>query len=292
MTDRISPSGVTVNAPDAITLEQGRATSLDEVVEAVATWQHEGGPVQIHPGDLGWHWRMSAEDLASALRVWRRDGQILAVGVADSGVTRLALAPSVDRDEAFAVRILADLPEGTVEARFGTALREVLNGSGWTADEAWTPLSRDLRGPVEDCGLRIELVGAHNAAERVAVHRAAFPSSTFTVERWKTMAAASPYRRARCLIGYDQHDTAVAAATVWSAGAGRPGLLEPLGVHRDHRGHGHGTAMSLAAAAALRDLSASSATVCTPSANVAAVATYASAGYRQHPDSTDFRRPS
>lgn len=278
--------------PVAITLERGTPAALDEVVGAVATWQHEGGPVQIHPGDLGWHWRMGAEDLASALRVWRRDDQILAVGVADSDVIRLALAPSVDQDEAFAARMIADLPAGTVEARFGVALRGLLSESGWVADEAWTPLCRDLSGPVEECGLRIEVVGAYNAEERVAVHTAAFSNSTFTVDRWRTMADASPYRRARCLIGYDEQDRAVAAATVWSAGHGRPGLLEPVGVHHEHRGHRYGTAISLAAAAALQEMGASSATVCTPSANGAAVATYVSAGYRQSPDSTDFRRPS
>ena len=61
-----------------------------------------------------------------------------------------------------------------------------------------------------------------------------------------------------------------------------------MGVHRDHRGHGYGTAISLAAAAALRNLGASSAMVATSSSNQAAVATYASAGYRRMPDVTDF----
>ncbi len=286
----------------AITVEPATPASLAEVVEAVATWQHDGGPVQIHPGDLGWHWRFGAEDLAAAVRVWRRDGQILAVGVVDGpGLVRMAIAPSVDEDDIFAAHLMSDLsdpaadvlPAGsaTVEARFGGAVRALLAASGWTPDEPWTPLCRDLAAPVEDCGLRIEVAGPHHVRERVAVQRAAFASSTFTVERWHTMAAASPYRHARCLVGYDAHDDAVAAATVWSAGPGRPGLLEPLGVHQDHRGHGYGTAISVAAAAALRELGASSATVSTPSSNVGAVATYASAGFQRLPDVTDFRRP-
>ncbi len=123
------------------------------------------------------------------------------------------------------------------------------------------------------------------------VQRAAFPGSTFTVESWHAMAAPSPYSRARCLVGYDSNDAAVAAVTVWGAGPGRPGELEPVGVHQEHRGHGHGTAISLAAAASLRERGASSATVCTTSSNVAAVATYASAGFRRLPAVTDFRRP-
>ena len=121
----------------------------------------------------------------------------------------------------------------------------------------------------------MEVVGPERVDDRVAVQRAAFARSTFTAERWHEMSQVPAYARARCLVGYDGQDNPVAAVTVWSAGPGRPGLLEPVGVHRDHRGHGHGTAISLAAAAALRDLGASSATVATSSSNTAAVATYA-----------------
>jgi ribosomal protein S18 acetylase RimI-like enzyme len=287
----------------SITLQLATPASLDEVIGALATWQRDGGPVQLHPGDLGWHWRFGTEALAAAVRMWRRDGQILAVGLDDSGLIRMAIAPSAERDDSLARQLLVDLsdpgrrgllPADTkvVEARFGAAFRDLLRESGWVADEPWTPLSRDLTEPVEDCGLRVAVVDADSAHARVAVQRAAFPNSTFTVERWHAMAAAPPYRRARCLVGYDAHGDAVAAATVWSAGQGRPGLLEPLGVHRDHRGHGYGTSISVAAAAALREMEASTATVCTPSSNVGAVATYASAGYEQLADVTDFRRPS
>jgi ribosomal protein S18 acetylase RimI-like enzyme len=77
---------------------------------------------------------------------------------------------------------------------------------------------------------------------------------------------------------------------VWSAGPGRPGLIEPLGAHRDHRGRGHGRSITLACAAALRELGASSALVCTPSSNVGGVAAYVSAGFRRLPDSHDLHR--
>ena len=285
-----------------ITLETASPDSLDEAAEALASWQDEGAPVQLHPGDLGWNWKLGPANLAAALRVWRRDGQITAVGlVEDAGLVRMGVAPSVDRDDAFARRLLADLtdPErrvlsaddASVEARSGTAFRRLLSESGWVADESWTPLSRDLTDTVGDCGLKVVVVDAATAQKRVEVQRAAFPNSTFTVERWHTMAGSSPYRRARCLVAYDSDDAAVAAVTVWSAGPGRPGLLEPLGVHQDHRGLGYGTAISLAAAAALQEMGASSATVCTPSSNSGAVATYASAGFRRLPPVTDFRRP-
>lgn len=282
-----------------ITMQHATPESLGEIAEAVGAWQHTGGPVQLHPGDLGWNWRLGAGDTADAVRVWSRDGRMLAAGMVDgaAGLIRMAVAPDVDEDAAFADRLVADLSDPaqgvqSVEARFGAAFRDLLRRGGWVADEPWTPLSRDLTGKVEDCGLRIEVAGAHNVADRVAVQRAAFPNSTFTVERWHTMAAAPPYRRARCLVGYDRAGAAVAATTVWSAGEGRPGLIEPLGVHRDHRGHGYGRAITVAAAAALQEMGATTATVCTASSNTGGVAAYASAGFQRFPDATDFRRTS
>jgi ribosomal protein S18 acetylase RimI-like enzyme len=273
---------------------------LDEVVEAVAAWQHDGGPVQLHPGDLGWNSSLGADALAGSLRVWRGAGEVRVVGlVEDKGLVRMGLAPGVDGDAAIAERLVADLsdpargvlPGGSVsvEARYGAAFRGLLVRRGWVADEPWTPLRRDLRDQVEDHGLEVETVDERNAAESVAVHRAAFERSTFTVERWRAMAESAAFRRARCLLARDERGVAVASTTVWSAGPGRPGLIEPLGVHREHRGTGNGRRITLVAAAALRELGASSATVCTPSSNVAGVGTYVAAGFERLADVPDLR---
>ncbi|GAB3583348.1 hypothetical protein GCM10027579_14220 [Calidifontibacter terrae] len=281
---------------------------MHEIIDAVATWQREGAPVQLHNGDLGWALRFGAPSLADEVRAWRRDGELVAAGAVDAkeALIRMAIAPSVQEDEEFADLLLADLCDpghgvlpadrGFVEARAGRAFRDLLQRSGWTPDEPWTPLRRTLGEPVEDCGLRIEALDADHSPEaivrdRVAVMLAAFPNSTFSVRRWQAMASAPAYRQARCLVAYDADDNAVATTTVWSAGRGRPGLIEPLGAHRDYRGRGYGRAIAVAAAAALQEMGASSVTVCTPSSNVGGVAAYGSAGFEQLPEVTDFRRP-
>ncbi|WP_300682559.1 GNAT family N-acetyltransferase [Nocardioides sp.] len=105
------------------------------------------------------------------------------------------------------------------------------------------------------------------------------------------MAAGPAYRRARCLIAYDDHGTAVAATTVWSAGPGRPGLIEPLGAHPDHRGQGYGTAITLAAALTLQQMRSSQVLVCTPARNTGGVAAYVASGFERLPDVPDLRRP-
>ena len=276
---------------------------LAEVVAVLREWQDGEGPLQLHPGDLGWAWQYGPEKLAAGLRIWRRDRGILAIGLIDSPeVLRLTVAPDRFHDAAFADQVVADvadpergvLPAGAVavETPNGSAVQERFTAAGWDLGEPWTPLQRDLAGPVEDSGLRVEVVGAATVADVVAVHRSAFGSDRFTPELWHAMAAGLPYAAGRSLLGRDTDGHAVAEATVWSAGPGRPGLLEPVGVHEDFRGHGYGRAVCLAAAAALRELGSTSAQVCTQSARVGAVATYESAGFVRHPERLDRSRPN
>lgn len=285
----------------AIVLGEPGVDGLSEVVDVLRDWQHDGAPTQLHPGDLGWFWRFGAEATAAAVRTWRRDGQILAVGLLDGAtLLRLAMAPGAQRDEELAHQLVADVtqPERRVliqgkvyiEAPTGALVHDLLFEHGWKTDEPWTPMRRDLAEPVNEPGVRIETIRPERAHVRTTVQRASFDGSTFTDDRWHAMAAGLPYADARCLVAYDDEGNAVASVTVWSAGPGAPGLLEPMGVHRDHRGHGYGKAITVAAAAALQDLGSSNAIVCTPSSNVGAVATYRSAGFQQLPEMRDRRR--
>ncbi|MFC4337739.1 GNAT family N-acetyltransferase [Salininema proteolyticum] len=284
-----------------IALEEPRVDGMNEVLEALREWQVEGAPMQLHPGDIGWFWQTGAEATASAVRVWRRDGRIAAVGLLDGpDLVRLTIDPDARQDADLADRVAEDLaepergvlPRGSVyvEAPMDALLQDVMLGAGWKTDEPWTPLRRDLAEPVEDPGVRVEVVGPELVATRAAVQRAAFEGSKFSDERWHAMAAGPQYSDARCLVAFDDRDDAVAMVTVWSAGPGRPGLLEPMGVHRDHRGHGHGKAITVAAAAELRRMGASSAVVGTPSSNTGAVATYEAGGFRPLPATRDLSR--
>jgi GNAT superfamily N-acetyltransferase len=285
----------------AIKLSTPNVRGLSDAVRALREWQHDTSPMQLHPGDLGWFWQFGAEATAAAVRTWSRDGHILAVGLRDSPeVLRLTIAPEARRDEGLAQQLVADLaapergvlPAGkvSVETPNGALVQDLLLEVGWNADEPWTPLRRDLTEPVKEPDLRIEVIGPEQAPAYTAVHRSSFGSPRFTDELWHTMTTGLPYDDARCLLGYDDHGNAVAEVTVWSAGQGKPGLLEPMGVHAEHRGRGYGKAICVAAAAALQDLGSSSAIVCTPSANAAGVATYESAGFQPLPERRDRSR--
>lgn len=288
-----------------MTLELSTPT-LDElgaVVTELARWQSDDAPLQLHPGDIGWFERHGSEAAAAAVRTWQQNGQIRAIGLLDGAdLLRMTLAPHAHRDQPLAEAIVADiidpargvLPPGAaiVEAPTGALVKDLLTAEGWDLDEPWTPLRRDLTEPVEDPGLRIEAVGPDQASDWTDIVRSAFGSRTFTDQRWYAMSSGVVHHNARSLLGYDERGDAVAAITVWSAGPGRPGLIEPMGVHTDHRGHGYGRAITVAAARALRDRGSSSAEVCTESSRVGAVATYRSAGFQPGPERTDRRRAS
>ena len=284
-----------------ITLGRPGVDELGEAVGALREWQREGAPMQLHPGDLGWHWRFGRDAMSTSVVTWSRNDQVLAVGLLDTAtIVRLTIAPEARQDEELAQRLVEDvtrpergvLPEGPVniESPADALFRQLLADEGWDTDEPWTPLLRDLTEPVPDPGVRIGVVGPEQAHVRAAVHAASFGRATLTADSWPVMAAGLPYADARCLVAYDEQDNAVAAVTVWSAGPGKPGLLEPMGVHQDHRGHGYGTAISVAAAAALQQLGSSCALVCTPSSNAGAVATYESAGFQRLPQRLDISR--
>lgn len=284
-----------------IELSKPTLNELNDTVQALREWQHDGEVVQLHPGDLGWYGRFGPEDTIDAIRRWSKDGKIVAIGLLDgSDLLRVAIDPEAEGDPELAKQMALDitqpergvLPQGSayVETRSGDLLREKLMDEGWSSSDAWTSLRLDLTDPVEDSGLRVETVSPDQAHIRTAVQRAAFENSTFTEEKWHAMAAGLPYTDARCLIAYDEDNNPVAVATVWSAGEGKPGLIEPLGVDPSHRGKGYGKSITLAAANALREMGSSSATVCTDSANIAAVATYKSAGFEELPEIQDLQR--
>lgn len=284
---------------------------LSGVVQTLRGWQHAGAPIQLHPGDVGWFGRFGAEATAAALRVWRHEGRIVALALLDGPqLARTAVNPSLLQDTSLARHMAADLvapergilPPGTaaVETAPGAVLHDALGDQGWGLDESWALLTKRLDGATEEAGaaseaaqLRIETVEAQHVGTWAAVHQAAFGMSHLDTsqiaDRWLTMRSSPAFRDARTLLAFSG-ETAVAAATVWSAGPGAYGLIEPLGAHPDHRGRGLGRAITLSAASALQQLGSTVAVVVTPLSNPGAVATYKSAGFTSVGERRDRQR--
>jgi GNAT superfamily N-acetyltransferase len=228
------------------------------------------------------------------------------------GLLRMAVDPDLREDDELSRQLVADVHDprrgvlgagnAIVEARGARRFTQLLSQAGWRPDEPWTPLHLDLSSavdedPVGKAGVRIETIGRDRVDSWVAVHWSAFKGTPFTEQDrrdfrdwWLTMANGPFYHRAASLAAFDENDDAVAVTTVWSAGPDRPGLIEPMGVHRDHRGHGYGVAITVAAASALRQMGSSSAIVCAESSNTAAVSTYLAAGFTPREQVADLQR--
>jgi len=232
----------------------------------------------LHPGDVGWLLRFHD----AAVLLWTDGGIPVAVGFLDGPVLRVTAAPGADLGA-----LAADAEEELVS---GNDWSDGLPIPGWEPDqkESWLVLSWAPQ-PVSS---RAEtVVGGAMTSDRVLVHRAAFAGSTFTVERHRTMMRSPAGGLAVETLVRTPSGEPAAAATGWFAGEGRCGLLEPVGTHPDHRGHGYGRDAVLGACAALVHRGASAVAVVTPAANEAAVALYRSAGFTVMGENRDWVRP-
>lgn len=282
---------------------------LARVIVASASFQGDDeGPAQLHPGDVGWHQKDGPEGVARSLRVWERNHEPVAIGTLDNeaSIIRLAISPAVADDPRVAARITDDLDSGSIlraesasaEVRYGAALQRSLRERGWAEGDAWACFTLGLSRSLPDHRRRLAIIdGAETGipdemtvGDIVAAHRMSWDRSAFTTDKWHAMARGAAFRQGRSLVLYAE-DKPVATATVWSAGPGLPGLIEPLGVARDQRGRGYGRAIVNACAAALRDLGASSMRVATPVTQWPAVPLYA-ATMRRLPDVHDLVRPT
>lgn len=273
-----------------------------ELSAALDSWTPVTWAGQLHSGDLGWQLRFEDELVDGSLLVARDGAGVAAVGLVDGpGALRLAVDPRRLHDPHLAA-VLADGCEALLAAHDGEALVDAaplagvgaaLADRGWRADgDPWVALHRSLHGVGAERPPRVHpLAGEADVADRVAVQRAAFESSTFSVPRWRLMAAGPAYDRQLDLLARDEDGTPVAAGTAWSAGPGRCGLLEPVGTHRDHQRRGHGARLVGALCAALAAVGASSVAVGTPASNTGAVRAYTKAGFAPLGILTEMRRP-
>lgn len=229
----------------------------------------------LHPGDVGWYLR--SDD--AAVLLWTDGAAPTAVGFFDGPVLRVTAAPAAD------LGALAADAELLVPGHDAT---DGLPVPGWEPDaEAWSVMSWTPRS----VSSRAEAVREADVAARVDVQRAAFPGSTFTAARWRTMMSSPAGGAAVDVLVRTPEGEPAAAATGWFAGAGRCGLLEPVGTAPEHRGRGYGRDAVLGASAALVRRGASAVAVVTPSSLTAAVALYRSAGFELVRETHDWVRP-
>ena len=128
-------------------------------------------------------------------------------------------------------------------------------------------------------------------AARVECGHAAFPGSTQTIERYRTVADAWLYRRDLDRLIVTDDGRVVAFALGWLDPMTRVVELEPVGVHPEWHRRGLGGEICRATLRAARDLGAERAMIAADRTNAAAMALYASLGLTITADIVPYARP-
>src|SRR4051794_11890315 len=96
----------------AIVLGSPGVDDMAALLDDLREWQRDGVATQLHPGDVGWFWRLGADATAGAVRTWSVGGRVVAAGLLDEPtVFRLALDPDAHEDLELARRVAEDLSD-------------------------------------------------------------------------------------------------------------------------------------------------------------------------------------
>ncbi len=126
-------------------------STVGDLLAAMTAWPHpERVAAGLHPGDLGWHLRLTDEAIAGQIVGWWDGDDLLAVGLLEGVVGRFAVRPGRERDVVLGEQLAEacrelEGEEVYADLRAETATRRILVGEGWTLDpDPWVALHADL----------------------------------------------------------------------------------------------------------------------------------------------------
>lgn len=263
--------------------------AIPELMAVMSAWQPTYGCASgLHPGDIGWNLAWPDEQSLPAIRLWRdADGRLRAVGIADGpGEWRLTTDPALAYHPALAATLAEELEERgdgavSIDLPAGpTLLAARLVADGFASGQTlWPLLFRAISGPLDPPG-DVSPIRPDEFAARAEVEHSAFGGALVDLERWGRMHSRPGCDAGLDLVARAPDGRVAAGATAWSAGPGRPGLLEPVATHADQQRQGYGRRVVEGACAALAARGASGVSVHTPAFNRGAIATYRAAGFR------------
>ena len=270
-------------------------------------WQLRGPKVERHIGDVAWgRFQHVGREPEWRTMLWEEDGDVVAwAWLFRPHTLDYQLHP--ERPELlaavldwFEAEAEGDEPLVTSALREDEAAVAELERRGYEAvrDEPWLAyLIRDLSdAPAEPRvpdGFRLRSVrGDEDVAARVAVHRAAFHPSRVTVESYRNVRRAYPYRAELDCVVEAPDGSFASYCLVWYDEAIGVGELEPVGTHPDHERRGLASAVCRFALGRLAALGATTAIVYArgDDAYPAPKRLYESIGFRTHTRSLEFAK--
>jgi GNAT superfamily N-acetyltransferase len=243
---------------------------MQQLVQDV--WATRRPLARWHVGDLAWErFQHVGREPEWPTRLWDEDGRVVAWGwLRLPGELDLLVGPGRPEllDEVldwFEAVASDDLGVAGLAEDGETVDRLRRRGYASDPDAPWFALLlrglEDLPEPSLPAGYALRTVEGGDVECRVAVHRAVFEPSRVTVESYRNVIGAWPYRGDLDCVVEAADGSFGAFALAWLDAENRVGALEPVGTHPTHRRLGLGRAVSLFALARLRKAGATHAVV-------------------------------
>lgn len=234
--------------------------------EVVAWTWHDAGEIE-------WHvWTGDADRDTEVFR------SILESAIADAGVGPLGSYTAEDDPASIGVLVgLGFVPAARRLSQF-----------------QWRPKDRDTtrKGPALPAGYRIRpLAGRDDIPARVDVHRAAFPPSRLTIEKYERLFTLPHYRPEDDLVVEAPDGTFAAFALAWWDPDGRVGEFEPVGTHPEHQRRGLSRALLTFGLRRYAERGASVVQVYSDATNPASEGLYEAVGFRRRAFHRRYERP-
>lgn len=289
------------------------ARSIDDLRAAAdllsRAWAAGAPHVAATPAALDWWYVVSHPDpLEAHLRLWEQDGRAVAWSWHDEGEVEIHVwsADGAAADAAILRTILDRAVEeaapgslGAFSAEDDAATLATLRDLGfapagrrlsqWQRHDAPAPGGGTTALP---SGYRIRgLAGPEEFEARVAVHRAAFPTSRLTTVKYARMLDLPHYRLEDDLVVEAPDGTLAAYAMTWWDEAGLVGEFEPVGTHPDHQRLGLARALLEEGSRRLSARGARTIQVYSDADAAPAERLYAAAGFRRRARHQRYEHP-
>jgi ribosomal protein S18 acetylase RimI-like enzyme len=261
-------------------------------------WALRGPAWAQHVGDLAWgRFQHTGREHLWRTRLWEDDGRVVAYGwLFEGDVLDFCVhpnSPELLHDVlAWAHATETDVLDSNRDAI--AALRRT-GYEGAAADDAFfVYLARrldELPQPACPEGFELRTVSEADVESRVEAHRSAFEPSRVTVESYRNVMRAWPYRADLDCIAVAPGGDVAAYCLAWLDDENRVGELEPVGTHSRFRRRGLAAAVCGFALQRLREEGAQLAVVYArgDAAYAAPKQLYESLGFRPHARTITYR---
>ena len=276
-------------------------------------WQADAPLVAATPAAIEWwHAATAPEPLETHLRLWSEDGAVVAwtwhdgdeiewhVWAGDAGrddrvfreILESAVADAHGRpvgsfsaeDDPTTIATLMDLGFAPAERR--------LSQFHWRPGDQLRAALPDPALPALPAGYRIRpLAGPQEVPARVEVHRAAFPPSRLSVQKYERLLTLPHYRFEDDLVVEAPDGSLAAFAMAWWDEPARVGEFEPVGTHPDHQRRGLARALLSWGLDRYAERGARVVQVYSDASNAASEALYEAVGFRRRAFHRRYERP-